>query len=184
MGLPPATLDLLCEELGLSSRGSLHKQVSALIELGLVEPMDGKQRGVRLSVAKPSPQAEVHELPLLGQIAAGRPIDAIAGEDRVAVPANLMPRGDAYALRVRGESMRDIGILDGDTILVESRSEARNGEVVVALIDEECATLKRFHRRGEWIELAAENSDFQPLRYAADRVRVQGVVVGLLRSYS
>jgi len=86
-------------------------------------------------------------------------------------------------LRVRGESMRDIGILDGDTVIIESRLQARNGEVVVALVDEEAATLKRFYRRGEFIELAAENAEFPPLVYAAKRIRVQGVVVALLRSY-
>jgi len=180
-GHPPATLDELCQELGLASRGSLHKQVSALIALGLVEPMQGKQRGVRLS--SPAPRTERLTLPLLGKIAAGRPIAAIAGESEIEVPAALLPRGRGYALRVSGESMRDAGILDGDTVIVEAREHARTGEVVVALIDGESATLKRLRLRGELIELESENPEFPVQRYAAERVQVQGVVVGLLRAY-
>jgi repressor LexA len=182
-GLAPATLDELCEELGLASRGSLHKQVVALIGHGLVEPMDGKQRGVRLC-ATPQPVPEpMHTLPLLGRIAAGRPIDAIAADEQIAVPSQLMPRGSGYALRVQGESMRDVGIVDGDVVIIEAREHARSGEVVVALVDGEAATLKRLRLRGEWTELESENADFPVQRYAAERVQVQGVVVGLLRSY-
>lgn len=181
-GFAPASLDELCDELGLASRGSLHKQVVALIALGLVEPMQGKQRGVRLSAAPASLDAQP-KLALLGKIAAGRPIMAVAGEDEIAVPANLMPRGHGYALRVEGESMRDIGILDGDIVIIEARDQARSGDLVVALIDGEAATLKRLRKRGEWTELEAENSEFPVLRYASERVQVQGVLVGLLRSY-
>lgn len=180
-GLAPATLDELCRELGLASRGSLHKQVTALIELKLVEPMDGKQRGVRLRSLAASP--ERFTLPLLGKIAAGKPIAAITGESEIEVPANLAPRGRGYALRVSGESMRDAGILDGDTVIIEAREHARTGEVVVALIDGESATLKRLRMRGDQIELEPENPDFPVQRYAAERVQVQGVVVGLLRAY-
>ncbi len=179
-GMAPGTLDELCQELGLASRGSLHKQVAALIELGLVEPMQGKQRGVRLTTpALP----DRYTLPLLGKIAAGKPITAITGESEIEVPANLLPRGRGYALRVSGESMRDAGILDGDTVIIEAREHARTGEVVVALIDGESATLKRLRVRGEMIELESENAEFPVQRYAAERVQVQGAVVGLLRAY-
>ncbi len=180
-GLPPATLDQLCAELGLASRGSLHKQVSALIEAGLVQPMDGKQRGVRLRAA-PADSGEDTGLPLLGRIAAGRPIDALPGHERVQVPAEMRPRSEGYALSVRGDSMRDAGILDGDIVIIESR-HARAGEIVVALIDGESATLKRLRPRDGWIDLESENPEHPTQRYAADRVQIQGVLCGLLRRY-
>ncbi len=183
-GLPPASLDQLCAELGLSSRGSLHKQVSALIDAGLVEPMDGKQRGVRLRVATPAAAADDDDtLPLLGKIAAGRPIDALTGDERVEVPASMRPRGDGYALSVNGDSMRDAGIQHGDVVIIEARGHARPGEIVVALIDGEAATLKRLRPRNGWIELESENPDHPTQRYSPERVQVQGVVVGLLRRY-
>ncbi len=181
-GLAPATLDQLCAELGLASRGSLHKQVSALIDAGLVEPMDGKQRGVRLRQA-PAAVADDEGLPLLGRIAAGRPIDALPGHDRIHVPPEMRPRGEGYALSVRGDSMRDVGILDGDVVIIDSRRQARAGEIVVALIDGESATLKRLRPRDGWIDLESENPDHPTQRYAADRVQIQGVLCGLLRRY-
>jgi repressor LexA len=180
-GLPPPSLEDLCRELGLASRGSLHKQVTALIEAGLVEPMEGKQRGVRLRAPEPPP--ERHELPLLGRIAAGRPIDALPGNEFVEVPPLLLPRREGYALAVRGDSMREAGIHDGDVVIVEAREQARSGEIVVALIDGEAATLKRYRPRGAWIDLEPENPDYSVQRYSAERVRVQGVVVGLMRRY-
>lgn len=183
-GLAPATLDQLCAELGLSSRGSLHKQVSALIDAGLVEPMDGKQRGVRLRAAVLAATAENDDtLPLLGKIAAGRPIDALSSAERIQVPAAMRPRGDGYVLTVQGDSMRDAGIHDGDLVIIESRADARAGEIVVALIDGESATLKRLRPRNGWIELESENPDHPTQRYPPERVLVQGVVVGLMRRF-
>lgn len=182
-GLSPATLDQLCSELGLSSRGSLHKQVSALIDAGLVEPMDGKQRGVRLRATPMAAVENDNTLPLLGKIAAGRPIDALSGAERVQVPAAMRPRGEGYALTVQGDSMRDAGIQDGDLVIIEAREHARPGEIVVALIDGESATLKRLRPRGGWIELESENPEHPTQRYAPERVQVQGVVVGLMRRY-
>lgn len=181
-GADPATLDQLCGELGLASRGSLHKQVSALISAGLVEPMDGKQRGVRLRAA-PVVDEDEGTLPLLGRIAAGKPIEAIGSNERIAVPEHMHPRGAGYVLQVRGESMRDIGVHDGDLVVIESRDQARAGEIVVALIDGEAATLKRLQPRSGWIELESENPDHPTQRYAPDRVQIQGVLVGLMRRY-
>lgn len=179
--LPPASLDELCAELGLASRGSLHKQVAALVEYGLVQPMQGKQRGVRLNTQTRS--ETITAIPLLGRIAAGRPIAALEEHQSIDVPVHMLPRGAAYALQVQGDSMRDLGILDGDTVLIEARDSARSGEVVVALIDEAEATLKRLRQRGPMVELLAENPDHPSQHYRADQVRVQGVLVGLLRSY-
>ena len=179
-GRPPK-LDEVCRGLRLRSRGSLHKHVQALIEGGFVEPMRGMRRGVRL---REDPAAG--EVPLAGTIAAGRPIEAVAAPESVEVPATLRGGRPCFALRVRGDSMIGDGILDGDVVIVEAREEARNGEIVVAVIDGAEATLKRF-RAVEGppaaVELRPANPDMQALRYAPDRVRVTGVVTGQMRSY-
>lgn len=179
-GLPPPTLPELCETLGLSSRGSLHKQVSGLIEAGLVAPMDGKQRGVRLL---DKPQNMPQRLPMLGRIAAGRPIDAVPDVADIVVPDELLGRGACYVLQVRGDSMLEAGIFDGDWVVIESRDTARNGQIVVALIDGEQATLKRLEHQGSEIVLHAENQSHAAQRFASSRVQIQGVLVGQMRSY-
>jgi repressor LexA len=179
-GLLPPSLTEICRDLGLASRGSLHKQVVALVKANLVEPMLGKQRGVRLVGEAANDDARV---PLLGAIAAGRPIEAVLRQESVEVPP-WMTRGlRCYALRVKGDSMRDAGILDGDVVLVEPRTEARNGETVVALIDNEEATLKRIEQRPGEVLLFPENSAHTVQRYTPDRVQVQGVAMGVLRRY-
>lgn len=179
-GLLPPSLTEICRDLGLVSRGSLHKQVVALVKANLVEPMLGKQRGVRLVGDAANEDGLV---PLLGAIAAGRPIEAVLRQESVEVPP-WMTRGlRCYALRVKGDSMRDAGILDGDVVLVELRAEARNGETVVALIDNEEATLKRIEQRPGEVLLIPENSAHTVQRYTPNRVQVQGVAMGVLRRY-
>lgn len=178
--LPPSLTEI-CRDLGLSSRGSLHKQIVALVRANLVEPMLGKQRGVRLTPGSGGhPDGEVA---LLGAIAAGRPIEALTRDESVRLPEWLRSTADCYALRVRGDSMRDAGILDGDLVVVEARSSARNGEMVVALVDGEAATLKRIEQKPGEVLLHAENPSYPPQRYAPERVAIQGVVVAQLRRY-
>ena len=179
-GQRPASLTEICRDLGLASRGSLHKQVVALVHAGLAEPMNGKQRGVRLVEAANDTDGVI---PMLGAIAAGRPIEALTRDETVQIPPWLRASGDCYALKVRGDSMRDVGILDGDVVVVEARGHARNGEMVVALVDGAEATLKRIEQRAGEVVLHAENTTFAPQRYAPDRVRIQGVVVAALRRY-
>ena len=178
--LPPSLTEI-CRDLGLSSRGSLHKQIVALVKANLVEPMLGKQRGVRLTAGSQG-RAE-GEVALLGAIAAGRPIEALTRDETVRLPEWLRSTADCYALRVRGDSMRDAGILDGDLVVVESRNSARNGEMVVALVDGEAATLKRIEQKPGEVLLHAENPNYPPQRYAPERVAIQGVVVAQLRRY-
>jgi repressor LexA len=180
-GLPPASLDELCTELGLASRGSLHKHIRALVEAGFVADLEGKQRGVRLAVEMPAPKAV--SVPLLGRIAAGSPIEAQAGFDRIFVPPELLGRGETFALRVRGDSMIDAGIMDGDVVLIEKRQQARNGEIVVALVNREEATLKRIEQKAGQVLLHSENPRYPPQHYRGDQVDVQGVLVGLMRRY-
>lgn len=178
-GQRPPSLTEICRDLGLVSRGSLHKQITALVEARLVEPMNGKQRGVRLLRAS----NDETRLPLLGAIAAGRPIEALTRDESVSVPGWLRTGGDCYALRVRGDSMRDVGILDGDIVVIESRQTAKNGELVVALVDNSETTLKRIEQKPGEVLLHAENPAYAPQRYVPDRVTIQGVVVGSIRRY-
>jgi len=188
----PPTLDEVCAALGLSSRGSLHKHVQALVVAGLVEPMNGRQRGIVLSPGQPASRQAVPvvpvrtqgpTLPLLGRVAAGQPIDALEEDAVIEVGAGWAGRADHYALTVRGDSMVDEGIHDGDVVVVEHRTSARNGEIVVALIDGEAATLKRIEQRPGRVVLHPANSSMQPLVFDPAQVTIRGVVKGLIRRY-
>ncbi len=176
----PPTLEELCYELGLSSKGSLHKQIQALIDAGLIEPMNNQRRGIRL--ASGTGVAE-DELPMLGYIAAGSPIEAIEQQEYLEVPPTLRTQKPCYVLQVRGDSMIDEGILDGDYIVVEQRNRARNGEIVVALVDGSEATLKRIEQQPGKVILHPANSRMKPMRFRPDQVEIQGVLVGQMRSY-
>jgi repressor LexA len=182
-GAPPPTLDELCARLGLRSRGSLHKHIRALVDAGLVEPLHGRHRGVRL-VPRPDP-APAHEnrLPLLGRIAAGRPIEAVAEPEEIEVPSHLRTSRPCYVLQVSGDSLCEAGILDGDYVVIEQRDHARNGEIVVALIRNEEVTLKRIVQEPGRVVLHPENSAMQALAYHPDDVQIQGVLVGQMRAY-
>jgi repressor LexA len=180
----PPTLDELATMLGLKSRGSLHKQIQALIEAGLIEAMNRTRRGIRLTAnARATSSAFDDSLPLLGRIAAGRPIEAIEDDQRMHVPASLQSGDNCYVLRVQGDSMIEDGILDGDWIVVEPRQQASNGEMVVAMVDGSDATVKRLLQRPGEVVLIPANSAMAPIHLAPDRVQIQGVVVGQMRSY-
>jgi repressor LexA len=187
-GEPPMSLPAACEALGVRSRGSLHKQVSALVEAGHLEPLGGKQRGLRSRSAATEPDlndtGESLTLPLLGKIAAGAPIEAVLSSENIAVPRALAGNGNSYILKIKGESMRDVGILDGDLVIIERTETARRGQIVVALIDQFEATLKRYEPSGSEVLLHAENAEFPTQRYTANRVAIQGVLVGQMRRYN
>ncbi len=175
----PPTYDELCQLLGLSSRGSMHKHIQALIEAGLVEPLEGRQ-GIRLVEWG---QAE-EGVPHLGAIAAGRPIEALPQPEFLPVPDYLLSDRPCYVLTVKGDSMVDAGIMDGDLVVIERRDTASNGEIVVALINGEEATLKRLQNNNDGsVTLIPENSSMEPMVYPADDVQIQGVLVSLLRRY-
>jgi repressor LexA len=180
----PPTLDELAATLGLKSRGSLHKQIQALIDAGLVEPMNRTRRGIRLTANARAASAIAEDtLPLLGRIAAGRPIEAIEDEQRMGVPATLRSGDNCYVLQVQGDSMIEDGILDGDWIVVEPCQQASNGEMVVAMVDGSEATVKRLLQRPGEVVLIPANSAMSPIHLSPDRVQIQGVVVGQMRSY-
>jgi repressor LexA len=140
------------------------------------------RRGVRL-IPEAVPVTPAGTLPLLGRIAAGHPIEAVAEREAVDVPSRLRTRADCYVLEVRGDSMIEDGILDGDWIVVEPRDHARNGEVVVALVDGTEVTLKRLLQRPGEVVLIPANSAMAPMHFAPEQVAIQGVVVGQMRSY-
>lgn len=177
----PPNLDELCAALGLSSRGSLHKHIQALIEAGLLEPMGGQHRGIRL---KKISEDWGEGVPLLGTIAAGRPIEALPQPDFINVPDELLTGNHCYVLRVSGDSMIDEGIFDGDYVVIEQRDQARDGEIVVALVDSEEATLKRIEQKPRKVVLHPANANMQSMTYRPEQVRIQGVLVGLMRKYS
>ncbi len=174
-------LQEIAEGIGIRSRGVAHRYVQALADAGYLAIDSGKHRGIRL--LRENPHQPQTTLPLLGKIAAGKPIEAIPGEDEI----NLLDffGKNNFAVRVQGDSMIDAGIFDGDIAVIEFRETANDGDIVVALIDEEETTLKRFKRssQGRFIELIPANKDMETMVYGAHRVRIQGVLVGQLRKY-
>ncbi len=179
----PPSLDELCQALGLKSRGSLHKQLHALIDAGLVEPMNNLRRGIRLMDSASDTIQNENELPLYGAIAAGQPIEAIANPETIGVPPSLRSSNPCYVLTVKGDSMIDEGILDGDWVIIEQADHARNGEIVVALVDGEEATLKRIEQQPGRVILHPANSEMEPMNFLPEQVQIQGKLVGQMRSY-
>ena len=166
---------------GLSSVATVHKHVQHLVEKGLLRKGWNRSRSLE---PQPPPGPGPVVLPLAGVVAAGAPIEAIEDVETIAVPAELVsPRAESFVLRVRGDSMIDEQIRDGDYVVVERRSEARDGETVVALVRGHEATLKKLQRRGSKVRLLPANSALAPIEVPAREVRIQGVVRGLLRRY-
>lgn len=174
------TLTEIGQALGIRSKGTVHRYVQALVDKGCLHHTERGWRGIRLA-KQPLPHSHA-TLPLAGRIAAGQPIEAIPGQSELNFAEFV--RDDHYALEVRGDSMCEIGILDGDTVIIRSQATARNGDIVVALIDGREATLKRFERLGNThVRLIPENSSMQAMVYTAQRVEIQGVLIGQLRRY-
>jgi repressor LexA len=174
------SLSEIAEGIGITSKGTVHRYVQALAEEGRIRLISGRKRGIELVDEEEQSKTS---LPLLGAIAAGRPIEAIAGQDRLEL-ADYLLGPNRYALQVKGDSMIGIGILDGDLVIIERCDTADDGAIVVALIDDEEATLKRLKRlKSGRIKLIAENPDIPPFTYAAKRVRIQGVLVCQMRRY-
>ncbi|HEY9420639.1 MAG TPA: transcriptional repressor LexA [Thermoanaerobaculia bacterium] len=182
-GIAPTHREI-CDRFGFSSYGTAYKHLKLLQQKGFLRRDWNQKRGIELIRAIPGAETSERDLPFYGYIAAGRPIEALSGNERVTVPGHLLsPRGgDHYVLRVSGVSMIDEGIYDGDFVIVLRREQAEPGEMVVALVGDE-ATLKRFYPEGPMVRLQPANPDMQPIRVPARDVRVQGVVVGLMRKF-
>lgn len=195
-GVSPS-FDEMREALDLKSKSGVHRLISALEERQFIRRLPNRARALEVvkmpEVSAPGPaQArpvvpaaanDTIEIPLHGRIAAGTPIEALQGTEGFAVPAALLGPGEHYALEVSGDSMVEEGILDGDYALIRKVDTARDGEIVVALIDNEEATLKTYRREGQMIRLDPANRAYEPQRYDESRVTIQGRLSGLIRRY-
>jgi len=173
------------EEIGrrfsLSSLATVHKHLTNLQEKGFIRRSWNRSRSVELLAAPAGHRAL--ELPMLGYVAAGVPIEAVTTAETIAVPEDLAGRRESYVLRVKGDSMIDEQIRDGDFVVVEDRKSADNGEMVIALISGTDVTLKKFYRENGRVRLQPANPSMQPLWFDPSQVQVQGVVVGMMRKY-
>jgi repressor LexA len=208
-GFSPS-FDEMKEALSLASKSGIHRLITALEERGFLRRLPHRARALEVlklpesaaiaPAAAAVPSAEVVpfprpaprrplmetglEVPLLGRIAAGTPIDAIQHEvDRVATPPGMVGKGEHFALEIKGDSMIGEGILDGDIVIIRKADTAENGAIVVALVDEQEATLKTLRRKAGMIALEPANPDYETRVLPANRVRVQGTLVGLIRTY-
>jgi repressor LexA len=182
-GVSPS-FDEMREALDLKSKSGVHRLISALEERRFIRRLPNRARALEVvrmpevSAPTPPPRAVIH-----GRIAAGTPIEALQGTEGFAVPAALLGPGEHYALEVSGDSMVEEGILDGDFALIRRVDTARDGEIVVALIDEAEATLKTFRREGSMVRLDPANRRYEAQRYRPDQVTIQGRLAGLIRRY-
>lgn len=211
-GVAPS-FDEMKDSLQLKSKSGIHRLITALEERGFLRRLPHKARALEVlklpdnaaerpssgfapnvitanfggmsgAAAKGSSPAETVELPLYGKIAAGTPIEALRNPtEHIGVPAGMIGTGEHYALSIEGDSMIDAGINDGDTVIIKRCDSADNGAIVVALVDNEEATLKRLRRKGESIALEPANKSYETRIFGPDRVKVQGRLVGLYRRY-
>jgi repressor LexA len=175
------SLEEIGRRFGLSSLATVHKHLTNLEEKGCIRRSWNRSRSVELVSARAGNRAI--ELPLLGYVAAGAPIEAIATSETIAVPQDLVGKKDTYVLRVRGDSMVDEQIRDGDFVIVEDRRTADNGEMVIALVGGTDVTLKKFYRENGRIRLQPANPAMRPILLDPSQVQIQGVVSGVMRKY-
>jgi len=175
------SLEEIGRKFSLSSLATVHKHLTNLQEKGFIKRAWNRSRSVELVPTRAAGRAV--ELPMLGYVAAGMPIEAVASNETISVPEDLVGRRDTYVLRVRGNSMIDEQIRDGDFVIVEDRKSADNGEMVIALVAGQDVTLKKFYRDNGRIRLQPANPTMQPMFFEPDQVQVQGVVVGVMRKY-
>ena len=183
------------DKVGLKSKSGIHRLISALEDRGFIKKLPFKARAIEILKSpniKQRPLDEkteiidnqVVELPIVGRIAAGLPIEAIeSGENTFYVPKVLAKGSDSFILEVKGDSMIDAGINDGDFAIIKKQNTANNGDIAVALTDENEATLKRFRKRGDTIALEAANELFETRIYSAGQINIQGILIGLIRRY-
>ncbi|MCX6544753.1 MAG: transcriptional repressor LexA [Acidobacteria bacterium] len=175
------SLEEIGRRFGLSSLATVHKHLTNLQEKGFIRRAWNRSRSVELVPTRGGGRAI--ELPLLGFVAAGVPIEAVATAESIAVPEDLVGKRDTFVLKVRGDSMIDEQIRDGDFVIVEDRKTAENGEMVIALLGGSDVTLKKFYREDGHIRLQPANPAMQPLLVTPEQVQIQGVVVGVMRKY-
>ena len=175
------TIEEIGEHFGLSSLATVHKHLTNLQEKGLVKRAWNRSRALELVPTRVEVKAV--ELPLLGRVAAGSPIEAVQSTETIFVPEDMVGRRDTYVLQVKGDSMIDEQIRDGDYVIVEDRRTADNGEMVIALLNGADVTLKKLYREQGRIRLQPANAAVQPIVVPPEQVQIQGVVVGVMRRY-
>lgn len=184
------SLEEIAKGVGLRSIATVHKHIQNLVEKGLLKKPSNKRRSLEVS-HKFSNDLDINiqsnsvvDIPLLGKIAAGSPIEAISNASTLSIPEDMLGNKETYALYVEGNSMIDEHICSGDYVIIESRSMAENGETVVALLNNNDVTLKKFYHEGKYIRLQPANVELSPLLVPANNVTIQGVVIGLIRKFS
>jgi repressor LexA len=181
-GFAPS-MEEIADHFSLQSLSTVHEHLTNLEQKGAIRRSYNESRGIE--ILPPRGISGATEIPLLGIVAAGMPIEAVLHQETLAVPDNMLPaRGPNYALRVRGDSMIDEHIVEGDYVVVHGRQSADNGEMVIALVNGSEATVKKFYREpGGWVRLQPANASMAPLRFPEDDILIQGVVVGVIRRY-
>ena len=182
------SFDEMKDGLGLKSKSGIHRILSALEERGYIRKLNNRARAIEVlkfpNNKTEHPSNNSIPIPVLGKIAAGHPIEAISDNTNyLEIPKSLLGKGEYFLLEVEGDSMINAGIFDGDQVIIEKRNDAKNGEIVVALIDNNEATLKRIYKRGQQLALQPENPDFKTVIYGPDRVQIQGILKQLIRKY-
>ena len=185
------SFDEMKDGLDLKSKSGIHRIVSALEERGYIKKLNNRARAIEIIknvnlIDKESGKNKnnIISIPILGKIAAGLPIEAISDNTNyIELPETLLKKGEYFILNVEGDSMIEAGIFDGDQVVIRKANDANNGEIVVALIDNNEATLKRIFKRGQQVALQPENSNYKTVIYGPDRIQIQGVLKHLIRSY-
>lgn len=185
------SFDEMKNGLDLKSKSGIHRIVSALEERGYIKKLNNRARAIEIiknvnliDTENGKNKNSIISIPILGKIAAGLPIEAISDNTNyIELPETLLKKGEYFILNVEGDSMIEAGIFDGDQVVIRKANDANNGEIVVALIDNNEATLKRIFKRGQQVALQPENSNYKTVIYGPDRIQIQGVLKHLIRSY-
>ena len=185
------SFDEMKDGLDLKSKSGIHRIVSALEERGYIKKLNKRARAIEIiknvnliDTENGKNKNGIISIPILGKIAAGLPIEAISDNTNyIELPETLLKKGEYFILNVEGDSMIEAGIFDGDQVVIRKANDANNGEIVVALIDNNEATLKRIFKRGQQVALQPENSNYKTVIYGPDRIQIQGVLKHLIRSY-
>ena len=185
------SFDEMKDGLDLKSKSGIHRILSALEERGYIKKLNNRARAIEIiknvnliDTENGKNKNSIISIPILGKIAAGLPIEAISDNTNyIELPETLLKKGEYFILNVEGDSMIEAGIFDGDQVVIRKANDANNGEIVVALIDNNEATLKRIFKRGQQVALQPENSNYKTVIYGPDRIQIQGVLMHLIRSY-
>jgi repressor LexA len=173
------TFSEIAKEFGFNSKGTVYKHIKALCEKGLIQHEWNRTRAIEIL----DENSSFPTVPVLGSVAAGKPIEAVVLPESISIPPTFMKRGKHFILKVNGNSMIDEHIADGDFIILRERDNAQNGETVVALIDGTEATVKKYYNKSGKVELHPANNEVETLILDPERIQIQGVVVGVMRKY-